>query len=68
MEKSLDSEYKPGLVVKILDGPFKGFLGKIEDVEESANQASVLVYFFGKYRKATFTFSNIDIQYGLILP
>ena len=39
---------KPGDLVKIVDGPFKGFDGKVSDVDEEKEKIRVLVNMFGR--------------------
>ena len=39
---------KPGDLVKIIDGPFKGFDGKVSDVDEEKEKIRVLVNMFGR--------------------
>ncbi len=39
---------KPGELVKITDGPFKGFEGKVSEVDEDREKIKVLVNMFGR--------------------
>jgi len=39
---------RPGDLVKITDGPFKDFDGKISDVDEERGKVKVLVNIFGR--------------------
>jgi len=41
-------ELKPGDHVKIIDGPFKDFEGKISEVDEERGRIKVLVLMFGR--------------------
>ncbi len=39
---------KPGELVKITDGPFKGFEGKVSEIDEEREKIKVLVNMFGR--------------------
>ena len=39
---------KPGDLVKITDGPFKGFDGKVSEIDEDKEKIKVLVNMFGR--------------------
>ena len=41
-------DYKIGEVVNIIDGPFKGFDGSINDVDQTKGKLKVLVNMFGR--------------------
>ena len=41
-------EVKPGDVVKIIDGPFRDFEGKVSDVDQERGKIKVLVNMFGR--------------------
>lgn len=41
-------DFEVGLAVRISDGPFKNFEGKIEEVDESRGKVKVLVTMFGR--------------------
>ncbi len=41
-------DYKPGEVVNIIDGPFKGFDGTINDIDLQKGKLKVLVSMFGR--------------------
>lgn len=41
-------DYKVGEVVSIVDGPFKGFDGSINDIDEAKGKLKVLVSMFGR--------------------
>jgi transcriptional antiterminator NusG len=41
-------DYKPGEVVSIIDGPFKGFDGSISEVDDKNGKLKVMVSMFGR--------------------
>jgi len=41
-------EVKPGDLVKIIDGPFKDFDGRVSDIDEEKGKVKVLVNMFGR--------------------
>ena len=41
-------DFEVGIAVRISDGPFKNFEGKIEEVDESRGKVKVLVTMFGR--------------------
>ena len=48
--------------VRILNGPFKNFSGIIQAVDESKQQAIVIVNFFSRDRSMAYPFSEIRIE------
>ncbi|MFA6429960.1 MAG: transcription termination/antitermination protein NusG [Patescibacteria group bacterium] len=49
----------PGMAVKIADGPFKGFEGKVSEVDGSRGKAKVLVSMFGRETPLELDFTQI---------
>ncbi len=47
-EKKFNIEYKVGELVQINDGPFKGYEGKISNIDEEQGRVKVLVPIFGR--------------------
>ncbi|MBI3638134.1 transcription termination/antitermination protein NusG [Candidatus Wolfebacteria bacterium] len=47
-EPKFKLEFKPGDVVKIIDGPFKDYDGKISGVDEDHGKIKVMVPIFGR--------------------
>jgi len=47
-EPQFKIEVKSGDLVKIIDGPFKDFDGKISEVDQERGKVKVLVYMFGR--------------------
>lgn len=54
-----DPNFKPGMRVRILEGPFKEFRGKIIEIDQAAQTVKVSVNFFGKDREAGFEYTQI---------
>lgn len=44
----LEVAFKEGETIKIIDGPFKDFLGKVEEIDEEKGKVKVLVSIFGR--------------------
>ncbi len=42
-EEEINIPYKAGELVKVIDGPFNGFLGNIEEVNEDKKKLKVMV-------------------------
>ena len=59
-EKKFNIEYKIGEVVQITDGPFKGYEGKISDIDEEAGKVKVMVPIFG--RETEVELDSLQIQ------
>jgi transcriptional antiterminator NusG len=51
---------QPGQAVEIIDGPFTGFDGVVESVNEEERKAIVAVNFFGRATLASFYFRQIE--------
>ena len=47
-EEEINIPYKAGELVKVIDGPFNGFLGNIEEVNEDKKKLKVMVKIFGR--------------------
>jgi len=47
-EPQFKIEVKPGDLVKIIDGPFKDFDGRVSDIDEEKGKVKVLVNMFGR--------------------
>lgn len=52
-------EFKPGTRVRILDGPFNDFRGKITEVDPSREHVKVAVNFFGREVITELSFTQI---------
>jgi transcriptional antiterminator NusG len=51
---------QPGQEVQVIDGPFTGFDGVVESVNEKERKAIVAVAFFGRAALASFYFHQIE--------
>lgn len=49
----------PGMPVRIVDGPFKGFEGKVSEVDEEKGRIKVLISVFGRETPAELDFLQI---------
>jgi transcriptional antiterminator NusG len=47
-QEEINIPYKAGELVKVIDGPFNGFLGNIEEVNEDKKKLKVMVKIFGR--------------------
>jgi len=47
-EEEINIPYKIGELVKVTDGPFNGFNGSIEEVNEEKKKLKVMVKIFGR--------------------
>ncbi len=59
-----DDEFKPGVCVRILEGPFTDFRGTIKEIDTLKEKAVVTINFFSKEVSAEFSFSQIT-QHGV---
>jgi len=53
-------DVKSGDSVKIVDGPFKDFDGKVDDVDEEKGKVKVLVSIFGRETPVELDFLQIN--------
>lgn len=54
-----EAKFKPGDSVKVLDGPFKDFLGKVEEFNQEQGKTKVLISSFGREVPVEFDISQI---------
>lgn len=52
--------YLPGEMVKIIDGPFTGFKGKVEEVNTDKNTLKVMVTIFGRTTPVELSFLQVE--------
>jgi transcriptional antiterminator NusG len=55
-----EAKFSLGEAVKILDGPFTDFLGKVEEVDEGRGKVKVLVSIFGRETPVELDFLQIS--------
>lgn len=58
--KPIDYGYEVGDTVKIVDGPFEGFVGNIESIDEDKREISVFISMFGRDTKLDLEFSQAE--------
>lgn len=58
-EASFSIDLQPGTAVRIGDGPFKGFEGKVSEVDGARGKAKVLVSMFGRETPLELDFTQI---------
>jgi transcriptional antiterminator NusG len=59
-EEIIESPYTLGENVKVVDGPFKGFIGIIEDINDEKKKLQVMVKIFG--RKTPLELGYIQVE------
>ncbi|MCS7317832.1 MAG: KOW motif-containing protein, partial [Candidatus Dojkabacteria bacterium] len=55
-----DTKLSIGDAVKVVEGPFKDFIGKIQDINETKGQATVLLSIFGRETPVQFDILQIS--------
>ena len=56
----IDSELESGEKVKVIDGPFKNMYGKIESVDKSTGNLTVLIDLFGQETPVDVSISQVE--------
>lgn len=56
----LEVSFKEGETVKIIDGPFTDFLGKVEEIDEEKGKVKVLVSIFGRETPVELDFLQVS--------
>ncbi len=52
--------FSPGEAVKIVDGPFKDFLGNIESIDQEKGKIRVLISIFGRETPMELDFLQVE--------
>ncbi len=55
-----EAKYSVGDGVKIMEGPFRDFLGKVDEVNEDQGKVKVLISFFGKETPVELDFVQVQ--------
>ncbi len=58
-EPAVMIDLQPGMAVKIGDGPFKGFEGKVNEIDASRGKVKVLVSMFGRETPLELDFTQV---------
>ncbi|MBN2744122.1 transcription antitermination protein nusG [Breznakibacter xylanolyticus] len=59
-EESITTPYYPGESVKVTDGPFNGFSGIIEEVNDEKRKLKVMVKIFGRKTPLELSFLQVE--------
>jgi transcription termination/antitermination protein NusG len=57
---TFEAEYREGDGVKVVDGPFKEFLGKVEAVDNEKGVVTVLISVFGRETPVELDFAQVE--------
>ena len=61
-EEKMDAQYSIGESVKVMDGPFNGFIGSIEEVLEEKRKLVVMVKIFGRNAPVELNYMQVEKQ------
>jgi transcriptional antiterminator NusG len=59
---NVDTELQPGTTVDIIDGPFKGMSGVIDNVDTANNKLNVLIDLFGQETPVEVELFQVNVQ------
>ncbi|NLM49540.1 MAG: transcription termination/antitermination protein NusG [Clostridiaceae bacterium] len=63
-KKTIKVDFDVGDTIKIIDGPFEGFMGNITEMNMEKEQLTVLVSMFGRETPVTLFFNQVEALNG----